>query len=140
MKSFTTLQSKYSMQQTQFYRYLQLRQQMEDLAESNPLEAKLLNRALGNGGISRSLVINSPDCFSALRVRWGGLVGKLDEDWRGARMAPRVLAISSRFRIIQLNTYTWYIEHPPSYTENIPTIRPSARAPKQTSPIGYEHA
>ena len=60
MKDFTTLQAEYSLDRTQFYKYLQLRHalapyrhRMEDLAEFNPLEAKLLNGTLGKGGISR---------------------------------------------------------------------------------------
>ena len=81
------------MPDTQLYRYMQLRhaltayrQQMENLAESNPLEAKLLNGAMGKGGISRiyrSLVVNSPECFSTLLEKWEELVGRLEEkDWR----------------------------------------------------------
>ena len=76
----------------------QYRPQLEGLAEHNPLEAKLLNGAIGKGGISKiykTLVINSPDCFAALRGRWEALIGDMEEEeeWRDARMAPRELAI-----------------------------------------------
>ena len=98
IKSFSTLQEEFSLDNSQFFRYLQLRHTLQqypsisrELEEFNPLEAKLLLGAMGRGGVSRlyrSLVINSPECFSPLRERWESYVGPLEEeDWREARMA-----------------------------------------------------
>ena len=79
VKSFAELQSEFQMHSSQFFRYLQLRHalaasspQLKDLAEFNPLEAKLFNGPLRKGAISkiyRSLIVNSPESFAGLRQR-----------------------------------------------------------------------
>ena len=113
VKPYTSLQADFNLHRSQLFKYLHLRhtlteyrQQIAELADCNPLEARLLQGPIGRGGISkiyRTLVVNSPECFSALRARWEGIGGKLEEeDWRDARMAPRELAISSRLRFIQI--------------------------------------
>ena len=127
--AFSELREEFGLHHTQLYRYLQLRhaltqykQSLVDLPDHNPLEAKLLNGAMGKGGISKlykTLVINSPECFSALRSRWEEMSGELEEEeWREARMAPRELAISSRLRLIQFK-YLYLIYRTPGFLNKI---------------------
>ena len=95
------------------YRYLQVQHallpystELNELAESSPLESRLLLGPMGRGGTSqiyKSLILNAPECFSALWSKWERVIGPLEEeDWRDACMAPKEMAISSRLRLIQL--------------------------------------
>ena len=136
VKSFAELQEEYGLHHTQFFNYLQLRHALvashlekAGMSEFNPLEAKLLQGALGRGGLSRiykSLIINSPECFQPLRNKWEEQVGTLDEeDWRDARAAPREIAISSRLRFIQLKFLHMAYKTPTMLHRMIPGYSPN---------------
>lgn len=99
IRTFKDLQIRYSLHNTQFYRYLQLRHALQShitdgssLPEYRPSEAQTLTGNLGKGGISciyHSLVNNTPNALSRLRDKWEGWLGSLDDtDWRDALMAP----------------------------------------------------
>ena len=111
--SFAELREEFSLQPSQFYKYLQLRHALEahrdslvEAEEFNTLEAKVLRGAMDRrGGLADIPLPNysSTGWVCDTQIEVGEFCGELGGGrWARRLMAPRELAISSRLRLIQI--------------------------------------
>ncbi|KAJ1205832.1 hypothetical protein NDU88_001257 [Pleurodeles waltl] len=116
MRSFEDLQKIFSLNKTQFHKYLQIRHALlaevqtgDNIPEYSPMEARALMENLGRGGVSqiyRTLIAITACSLGGLRQRWEGWVGPMEEvDWNEALAAPHTITMTTRLRLIQ----TYYL-------------------------------
>ncbi|KAJ1119448.1 hypothetical protein NDU88_007634 [Pleurodeles waltl] len=139
IRSFQDLQKQYSLNKTQFHRYLQLRHALlvhlqtgDTIPEHSPMEAKALMGDLGRGGVSqiyRTLITATGGPLRELRQRWESWVGSMEEaDWTEALMAPCSLTMATRFRLIQ--SYFLHAAYLTPAMLHKAGLRPTAECPR----------
>ncbi|KAJ1097918.1 hypothetical protein NDU88_003034 [Pleurodeles waltl] len=139
IQSFQDLQTQYSLNKTQFHRYLQLRHALlvhlqagDTIPEHSPMEAKALMGDLGKGGVSqiyRTLITTAGGPLRELRQRWEDWMGPMEEmDWTEALMAPRSLTMATRLQLIQ--TYFLHTAYLTPAKLHKAGLRPSAECPR----------
>ncbi|KAJ1153199.1 hypothetical protein NDU88_005960 [Pleurodeles waltl] len=143
MRSFEEIQESYSLNKTQFPKYLQLRHTLlvhirpgDSVPNCSPMEARTMMGGQGRRGISqlyRSLLFNTTPSHENLRRKWEGWVGPIEEaDWRDVLMAPRTMSMTSRFRVLQtLYLHTAYLTPERLFKTG---LRQTADCPRCSSP------